>query len=531
MANKNLFQNLAGKLLPKTDAVNHEGGRAYLFTPKHLLAQYAATGCLNHTFYAAADEQLAKVLELAGQVEPRFVAQTAIWAREKGFMKDMPAVLVAALSVLDAELMAKAFPRVVDNGKMLRNFVQVLRSGQVARKSLGTRPKKLVQQWLASRTDEQLFKDSVGNAPSLADVVKMVHPKPATESRRALYGWLLGKPHDASALPQLVKDFESFKSRTAGLVPRTAGLVPANSIEVPDVPFQMLTALDLGPKEWIAIAKKAGWQMTRMNLNTFARHGVFDDAFMVNTIANRLKDEALVRKARAFPYQLLMAYKATGSEIPAKVRDALHDAMEVATWNIPSFDGQVYVCPDVSGSMHSPITGHRTGATTAVRCIDVAGLVAASVLRRNPHAEVLPFEHQVVSVDVNARDSVLTNAQKLASVGGGGTSCSAPLARLNWRRAKGDLVIFVSDNESWVDARAGRGTATMAEWEAFKQRNPNAKLVCIDLQPYGTTQAAERDDILNVGGFSDAVFELVATFAKGGLDAQHWVQAIEKTQL
>ncbi|MBI5549207.1 MAG: RNA-binding protein [Deltaproteobacteria bacterium] len=517
MANKSLFQTLAGKLLPKTDAVNHERCRAYLFTPKHALAQYAATGCLNHTFYAGADEQLAKVLELASQVDAAFVAKTAIWAREQGFMKDMPAVLLAALSVLDGERMAKAFPRVVDNGRMLRSFVQVLRSGQVARKSLGTRPKKLVQQYLASRTDAQLVKDSVGNAPSLADIVKMVHPKPSTESRRAFYGWLLGKAHDEAALPQLVKDFEAFKAKKES--------------EVPDVPFQMLTALDLGKAEWTAIAKKAPWQMTRMNLNTFARHGVYDDAFLVNTIANRLKDESLIRKARAFPYQLLAAYKAAGAEVPAKIRDALHDAMEIATWNVPAIDGKVYVCPDVSGSMRSPVTGLRAGATTAIQCVDVAALVAASVLRKNPDAEVLPFEHQVVNVDLSARDSVMTNAQKLAAVGGGGTSCSAPLARLNAKRAKGDLVIFVSDNESWVDARAGRGTATMVEWEAFKQRNPSAKLVCIDLQPYGTTQAAERADILNVGGFSDHVFELVATFATGGLDAAHWVEVIEKVKL
>ena len=38
------------------------------------------------------------------------------------------------------------------------------------------------------------------------------------------------------------------------------------------------------------------------------------------------------------------------------------------------------------------------------------------------------------------------------------------------------------------------------------------KLVCIDLQPYATTLAPERSDILNVGGFSDAVFSVVAGF-------------------
>ncbi len=83
-----------------------------------------------------------------------------------------------------------------------------------------------------------------------------------------------------------------------------------------------------------------------------------------------------------------------------------------------------------------------------------------------------------------SRDSVMTNASRLASVGGGGTNCSAPLELLNRRKAKGDFVIFVSDYESWVDAGGGRGTATMREWSAFKQRNPDARLACIDVQPW-----------------------------------------------
>ena len=42
------------------------------------------------------------------------------------------------------------------------------------------------------------------------------------------------------------------------------------------------------------------------------------------------------------------------------------------------------------------------------------------------------------------------------------------------------------------------------------------KLVCIDVQPYTTTQAPERSDVLNVGGFSDAVFHVVASFLGNG---------------
>src|SRR4051812_23910722 len=141
MANLSLFKSSRGPLVPRTDTVNRAGGKAYAFTPKHALAQYAATGCLNATFYASAEEDLEKVLALASQVEPEFLAKTAVYARQKGFMKDMPALLCATLSVLDAELCGRVFTRVIDDGKMLKNFVQIVRSGAVGRKSLGSMPK------------------------------------------------------------------------------------------------------------------------------------------------------------------------------------------------------------------------------------------------------------------------------------------------------------------------------------------------------------------------------------------------------
>ena len=519
MANKTLFKSLVGKLIPATNAVNEERAPAYALSPKHQLAQYVATGCLNTTFYATADEQLVQVLGLCAGVDAEFIAKTAVFCRERGFMKDMPALLVASLSVRDRELLARIFPRVIDNAKMLRNFVQIMRSGVVGRKSLGSAPKRLVREWLDARDPATLFKSNVGQDPSLADIVKMVHPKPKDAAREALFGYFIGRDYAFDAMPDIAREFELFKKD--------------HSREVPDVPFQMLTALELGAPEWTAIARRAPWQMTRMNLNTFARHGVFRVEGMSKLIADRLRDAKAIASARVFPYQLLVAYTMANAnaEIPREVCDALQDAMEIAIANVPSIEGRVFVCPDVSGSMSSPITGHRAGATTSVCCVDVAALVAAAVLRKNPQTEVLPFECDVVDVNLNSRDSVMTNAVKLGSIGGGGTNCSAPLAQLNRRNAKGDLVIFVSDYESWVDARGNRGTEMMREWNVFKQRNPEARLACIDVQPYRTVQAIEREDILNVGGFSDQVFDVISEFAGGHLNADHWIGVIDSVTL
>lgn len=383
MANTQLFDSRAVGLAP-INARNHHGAGAYALQPKHRLAQLAATGCLTQTYYADAQMQVDTMLALCADLDDAYIARSAIYAREKGLMKDMPALLLAILAAQGSDLLPVAFGRVVDNGRMLRNFVQILRSGAVGRRSLGTRPKKLVQRWLNEASVRQLLHAAIGNAPSLADVVKMVHPKPAEPWREALFAWLIGKPFDHAQLPAEVRDLLDWQAVAEGVSDL------AHGVDVPDVPFLMLTDRPLVTAQWARLAERMGWQALRMNLN---------------------------------------------------------------------------------------------------------------------------------------------NAEKLAAVGGGGTHCSAPLAWLADKAARVDVVIMVSDNESWVDGRRHGATATMREWARIKRRNPDARLVCIDLQPYGTTQANEQSDILNVGGFGDAVFDVIAQFASGGFGAGHWVEAIESIRI
>ena len=511
MANFNIFSS------KKTDTRNEAGGRAYTLSPKQQLAQLAATGCFNDTFYASAETQLEQILNIAQKVELLFIAKTAIYARERGYMKDMPALLLAMLAERDVALCAQIFDRVIDNSKMLRNFAQMVRSGVTGRKSFGTRPKKLIQQWLLAANEKQLLQAAIGNNPSLADVVKMVQPKPREAWRAAWFAWLIGKPYERAALPPLTRAFEDYKAQRSG--------------KLPDVPFQLLTALELDTAAWAQIAHNGSWQQVRQSLNTFARHGVFRDDSIVWEVVAKLTDVSAIAKARVMPYQLLTAYQAAGGDMPLAIREALQDAMEIAVQNVPRLAGNVIVCPDVSGSMMSPVTGYRPGATTATRCVDVAALVSAAMLRHNPQARVLPFDTRVAKIQLNPRDSIMTNAEKLAQLCGGGTSCSAPLAWLNREKAPVDLLLMISDNESWADVARGKNSAMLAEWDKIKERCPQAKLICLDIQPYATVQARNRHDILNIGGFSDQVFHLLGAFAAQNHSADFWVEIIEKIQI
>lgn len=528
MANKKLFTSIKAHP-PKATARNEAGGVAYARDPRQALAQFAATGCFNGTYYADATDQLVTVNSLIAKVADNlFLAKLALYSRERAYLKDMPAALLAALASRDTALFQKVFDRVVDNGRVLRTLFQMIRSGQFGKKSLSGSLQRAFQRWLNGASVDKLLAASIGDKPSLRDVFRMARPTPPDNSRRAFYGWLTDKdpakwaPATEADLPEQVRLLAEF--RAAETAERQVALLQSLRVR-----WDLLADKARGPAVWTEIARGMGPQALRMNLNTLHRHGVFADPQAVREVAARLKNPDEIRRARQFPYQYFAAYLNLSSEIPQSIKTVLNEAAEIACGNVPQLPGPVVIGLDTSGSMSSAITGNRGGGSTSrMRCVDVAALVAAALLRRNPESIIIPFDTQAYDARFDPSDSILSMAQRLAQYGGGGTDCSLPLHKANEAYAHRRLagIVLVSDNESWVyqGRRFGSGvngsTGVMTEWERFVKNQlrlqgaeaPGPKLINIDLQPHGTTQAPERVDILNVGGFSDSVFEIINSF-------------------
>ncbi len=159
-------------------------------------------------------------------------------------------------------------------------------------------------------------------------------------------------------------------------------------------------------------------------------------------------------------------------------------------------------------------------------------------MERNPDSIVVPFDTAAYQTRIDPSDTILSIADRLSKFGGGGTDCSLPIAQANTRYAKRKFagIVLVSDNESWVGTGRGGSTAVMSQWANFTAnqlrlsgKDAKPKLACIDIQPYATTQAPERADILNIGGFSDAVFTVVSAFMNG--DASRFVSEVEAIEL
>ena len=537
MADRTLFANPVAPTrgrFPRATTTNRAGGKAHARTAEQALAQLAVTGTLHDTYYTDARGQFRDVVRLAGRVDDRFLARLAVYARTRGFLKDLPVALTLLLfrreTGGDKALAHRVFDRVVDNGRTLRTFVKLVRSGRFGARGLSGSPRRAVRRWLNAASVGKLLSASVGRDPSLRDVLRLARPTPPDDARRAVFGRLVGKPPAAwgtavaSDLPREFRVLDAY--RNAATERAQVHQLACYGNELP-ARWDLLASAAKGPAVWERLARGMGHQALRMNLNTLARHGTFDRPGVADFVARRLSDPAAVRRARQFPFQYLAAYHAADAGVPAAVRGALSAAADAACGNVPALPGPVLIGVDVSGSMQMPVTGFRgRGSSSAVRCVDAAATFAAAVLRKNPGSVLVPFDHAVHAARFDPGDTLLSIADRLAAFGGGGTDCSLPLAHANrcHRTTRFAGCVLVSDCESWVGRGRRGSTPLMTEWATFAKARMAAdgsggpKLVCIDLAPNTTVQAPDRADVLNVGGFSDAVFGVVAAFLAGGTD-------------
>ena len=232
--------------------------------------------------------------KLIDQVDDNvFLAKLAVYARERAYMKDMPAALLVVLSKRDTQLLHRSFDRVVDNGRVLRTMFQMIRSGQFGRTSLSSSLQRAFQRWLNEASVGKLLSASIGNDPSLRDVLRMARPTPKDNARRALFGWLTDKETEKWA-PATEADLPA---QVQGLIAyRQADTAEAQALIAGDlsVRWDLLADAAKGPLVWKAIARQMGPQALRMNLNTLLRHEVLGngkaDREMVDYVASRLAD-------------------------------------------------------------------------------------------------------------------------------------------------------------------------------------------------------------------------------------------------
>jgi 60 kDa SS-A/Ro ribonucleoprotein len=505
---------------------NYEGFPTFYRSLEEQTLQVLTTGVWEHTFYADQTTLAREALDVIGQMvakDPELLARMIVYARNDGLLRTVPIAALVALSHADSGSFARAFPRVIRTPNDLKDFVATARKGDL-RAGLGRAVKRAVNDWLNGLTEYHAIKyGSRGGDMSLRDVLRITHPQPKDARTDALFHYLVhGLTEESAArirerLPQ-VWAFEQLK-RAEDPTERRRRIVEGR------LPYEVVvgaTAPDTAL--WSELMRQMPYMALLRHVNTLARAGVLADGEAAQYVAGWLTSPTAVAKSMVLPFRFFIARKTLVEAVPSRVHEAIEEALELSFANVPRLPGRVCIAPDVSGSMSCGFVSGRGQA----RYIDIAAIFAAACLRMSQDAMVLPFEDRVVPVRLSPRDTLMTTAEKLASIGGGGTAVGAPISQLLRERVKVDTFIGITDGEDWCYCGSGDERGFLNAWRKYKASvNRDAKAFLLTLAPYRHAVAPPNEpDVWFIYGWSDAVLPFIARTLRGEQTQLDVVRAI-----
>lgn len=252
------------------------------------------------------------------------------------------------------------------------------------------------------------------------------------------------------------------------------------------------------------------------SLNVFGNED--DRTYILET----LQDEALIRKAFIHPLDFFTAWQAfrtslTGYSQENALSSALEKGMIASYKNIPLYVDKngnplkAAIFLDISGSMASC---NLSGSTT-ITAQDAGVMLSTMLIRAFKDYVFRPFSdtihHKSGNVPSNFSFSQFLNM--IRYLPHGGTDVAAPLQWILDTNQKFDVVIVITDNESWA------GSAHPQQvWKQYQQRYPQAKLVYAGMA-FGVAQLNDPSDESQMitAGLDAGLLNVIDAFLKDEL--------------
>ncbi len=480
---------------------NYEGAKAFEMTPEMELYTAVVTASLSNTFYEKGGERMKRITELAARVDARFLAQLAVYTREKMHLRSVSMILAVELAKVHKgdSLVQHTASRVIQRAD---EITELLAYYQLANQREGVKKlnklSKQLQKGIAvafNKFDEYQFaKYNRQAAVALRDALFLVHPKAKDEAQQAIFNKIV---NDTLAVPYT---WEVELSR--------AGQEKFASTEARNAAFR-------SKWEELISSGKLGYMALLRNLRNILQIGVSTEH--IRMVGKTLAYPEGVRKSKQLPFRFLAAYREVQqvqSSLSGYMMECLEKAILVSAENITGFDAhtRVLIASDVSGSMYS-----RLSANSSIQCYDI-GLVLSMLLRNRSRNVVTGiFGERWMRVNL-PESNILSNVAQLRSMEGKvgyATNGHLVITDLIDRRQVMDKVLFFTDLQMW-DNRNGENSLSK-EWSRYKRKiAPDAKLYLFDLQGYGHSPIRlQEEDVYLLAGWSDKVFDILAAIENG----------------
>lgn len=557
----------------RPDHLNSDQYPAFSASLESDYLQMLLTNTFENTYYIKQDDLITKALVMHQNMlakDPQFMARAIMFARTTGYNRTQPLMGLVYLTTHEdisiKRLARRIFPAVVRTPNDLLSFVTMaghVRTG----KGLGRSVKTMINMWLnnmseyhtlkyggkrtmrlvCNRCGHEFAKAKIKNSRcpncrtyttfsvktvwSLRDVLRVSRPVPEDDKHNYMFKYAIhGVDQETRremmlALPQ-IKAVEALKTaaNSTSLSPLRREEIILDSIKEGKLPHEVVTGI-ISPsrKTWEHLMRTMPALALLRNLNTLSRHSVFDNPENIQYVSDRFNDIEAISKAMLWPGQILTAHQYF--EGPAAIKDAIKDLAETSAKCIPPILGSNAIFIDISGSMmHQDHVGFKQQAS----------ILGALLLANSKWASLWCFDSKLHYPNISSRDSIITNAEKLARLSGGATdigqcithlmgtlpdasfrnggyAANVPAFAKKRRPVKVDNIIILTDEHQ------NTGSPVVQEFREYRKTvNPDAKLFIISVAPYKDRVAPNNEiGVYYIFGWSENILKYINHTIRG----------------
>lgn len=508
-----------------TQVPNSAGGYAWQLDDWARLDRFLVLGSEGGTYYIGEREltiESASIVQRCIAADgPRTLARIVAISDSGRAPKNDPAIFSLAMAAkLGDEATRRAayaaLPKVCRTGTHLMHFAAYAQGfggwGRGMRKAVGS--------WFNAKPAAdlafQLAKYQARDGWSNRDLLRLAHPRAASESHDRLFSWVTSGELPATAETDpacaLIVAMQQLKTMTDAKA--VAALIREQRIPRECVPTEWLTK----PAVWEAMLEAMPMTAMIRNLATMTRVGLLaPGSAATDRVVSQLHDVQRLKKARIHPIAILAALvtyqsgrgvKGSGTWMPvARIVDAL-DAAFYASFGLVQASGtRTLLALDISGSMGCGAVTGVPNLTPRIASAAMALVTAAT----EPAYTFLAFDTSTTVLSISPRQRLDDVVKTLEALPMGGTDCSLPMI---WAKQHGidvDTFCVYTDNETW----AGSVHPAQALRAYRDARGIPAKLVVVGMTSNGFSIADPNDaGMLDVVGFDTSTPPVIADFAR-----------------
>jgi 60 kDa SS-A/Ro ribonucleoprotein len=408
-----------------------------------------------------------------------------------------PALFVLAMAAspgfADArtnQLALAALPLVARTGRQLCRFAEFV--GEM--RGWGRSLRSAIAHWYLAKPVPELtrlmLRQGSGERWTHRDLLRLAHPKPASESQRALFGWAVdGRLTTTSEDLSQLYAFELARQSTEEA--EIVRLVEDYRLTHKMLPPRWRNS----PRIWEALLDTLPYTAMLRRLRKLTRIGLLAPFSAATAlVVSRLIDRRRIERARIHPAALLATFSAYGRQSPVtSILDALEEAFYRSFEFVEPSGSRIYLAVDGSAS-----------------AAPAAAVLAMAAARSEPDAVIVAFDQRVRPLAIGARDRLERVSEALRGGAPAGDG-SLPVRDALERGVRVDAFVIVTGGKGWGGSRQPASAL-----EEYRRRTGiPAKLVVIALDPAGATGTDPLDPRqLLVAGFHSGVPGVVREFLR-----------------